>query len=121
MKKLIRLEELLMFALGIVLFSWLDYAWWVFAVLILVPDVSMLGYVINEKSGACIYNIFHHKGVALALYFIGLFWGSGIITLIGVILFSHVSMDRIFGYGLKFADSFQHTHLGWIGKGKDNK
>lgn len=121
MKQLIRLEELLMLALGIVLFSWLDYAWWVFATLIFVPDVSMLGYAINEKTGSRIYNIFHHKGVALALYFLGLFLGSDIITLIGVILFSHASMDRIFGYGMKFADSFQHTHLGWIGKRKEIK
>ncbi|MBN2733222.1 MAG: DUF4260 domain-containing protein [Balneolaceae bacterium] len=120
MKQLIRLEELLMLALGMVLFTWLDYAWWVFAALIFIPDVSMLGYAINEKAGACIYNIFHHKGVALMLYFLGLFLESDIITLIGVMLFSHASMDRIFGYGVKFADSFQHTHLGWIGKRKEN-
>ena len=121
MTQLIRLEELLMFALGIVLFSLLDYAWWVFPALILVPDISMLGYVINKKAGAYIYNAFHHKGAALALYFLGLFTGSSIITLIGVMLFSHASLDRIFGYGLKFADSFQHTHLGWIGNKKENQ
>ena len=33
-----------------------------------------------------------------------------------IILYGHASMDRIFGYGLKFNDSFHHTHLGWIGK-----
>jgi hypothetical protein len=27
-------------------------------------------------------------------------------------------MDRIFGYGLKYPDAFQHTHLGWIGGAK---
>lgn len=121
MKQLIRVEELLMFALGMVLFSWLDYAWWIFAALLFVPDVSMLGYLINEKTGAGIYNIFHHKGFALVLYFLGLFLGWEIMALLGVILFSHASMDRFFGYGLKFADSFQHTHLGWMGKQKNNK
>ena len=30
----------------------------------------------------------------------------------GIILFGHASMDRIFGYGLKFSDNFKHTHLG---------
>ncbi|MEO5584504.1 MAG: DUF4260 family protein [Flavobacteriales bacterium] len=33
-----------------------------------------------------------------------------------VILYGHSCMDRVFGFGLKFGDSFQHTHLGWIGK-----
>ncbi len=36
----------------------------------------------------------------------------------GLILYGHASLDRIFGYGLKFGNSFQHTHLGWIGKMK---
>jgi len=27
----------------------------------------------------------------------------------------HVAVDRALGYGLKFNDDFQHTHLGWIG------
>ena len=35
-----------------------------------------------------------------------------------IILFAHISMDRIFGYGLKFNDSFFNTHLGKIGKNK---
>lgn len=35
--------------------------------------------------------------------------------LAGVILFAHASMDRIFGYGLKYADDFKHTHLQEIG------
>ena len=36
--------------------------------------------------------------------------------LLGIFLFAHSAFDRIFGYGLKYADAFQHTHLGWIGK-----
>lgn len=33
----------------------------------------------------------------------------------GIILFGHSNMDRIFGCGLKYADSFRHTHLGMLG------
>jgi hypothetical protein len=36
--------------------------------------------------------------------------------LAGVILFSHSSMDRMFGYGLKYTKGFAYTHLGTIGK-----
>ncbi|MBC8508108.1 MAG: DUF4260 family protein [Anaerolineales bacterium] len=39
-----------------------------------------------------------------------------IIQLIGVIMLGHSSLDRVIGYGLKYPDSFQHTHLGMIGK-----
>ena len=28
----------------------------------------------------------------------------------------HIAVDRLLGYGLKFTDSFAHTHLGEIGK-----
>ncbi|WP_022923235.1 DUF4260 family protein [Serinicoccus marinus] len=28
----------------------------------------------------------------------------------------HSAVDRLLGYGLKFTDSFAHTHLGEIGK-----
>ena len=42
---------------------------------------------------------------------------AGHLFITGIILYGHASMDRIFGYGLKFAENFQHTHMGWIGKG----
>jgi hypothetical protein len=32
----------------------------------------------------------------------------------GTLLFTHASFDRILGYGLKYFDSFKHTHLGWM-------
>ncbi|UOB19081.1 DUF4260 domain-containing protein [Abyssalbus ytuae] len=115
MKNSLKIEELGMFCLGIYLFSQLDFAWWWFPVLILVPDIGMIGYLFNSKVGAVTYNIFHHKGIATLVYFLGIFTHNEIITLAGVILFSHSSFDRLFGYGLKFSDSFKNTHLGTIG------
>jgi hypothetical protein len=32
------------------------------------------------------------------------------------IVLGHSSLDRVFGYGLKYPDAFQNTHLGRIGK-----
>jgi hypothetical protein len=116
MKTVIKLEELGLFILGIYLFSLLSYQWWWFLVLILAPDFSMLGYIFNTKTGAFFYNIFHHKGIAILLYLIGCYLKIEFLQLIGVILFSHASMDRIFGYGLKYEKGFKHTHLGEIGK-----
>lgn len=116
MKTTLKFEELLMFVLGIFMFNQLDFTWWWFLVLILTPDISMLGYLVNNNIGALSYNFFHHKGIAILVYFIGVYFQNQILQLIGVILFSHASFDRIFGYGLKFSDSFKNTHLGKIGK-----
>ena len=117
MKTLIKLEELVLFILGIVFFAQLHFAWWWFLVLILLPDIGMLGYLINEKSGAIIYNVFHHRGLAVLICFFGHLQGIPMLELAGIILFAHIAMDRIFGYGLKYYKGFVYTHLGVIGKG----
>ena len=36
-----------------------EVQWWVYLLLVLGPDIGMLGYLINEKAGAVSYNIFH--------------------------------------------------------------
>lgn len=115
MKSLIRLEELLLAALAFYLFLSLDYAWWWFLVLFLAPDLSMIGYLAGPRVGARAYNLFHHKGVAVALFILGGYLALPWLQLAGTILLGHSSLDRVFGYGLKYPDSFQHTHLGTIG------
>ena len=116
MKTVIKLEEVGLFILGIYLFSLLDYQWWWFLVLILAPDFSMLGYAFNNKTGAFMYNIFHHRGIAVLIYLTGCYLKLASLQLVGVILFSHSAMDRMFGYGLKYEQGFKYTHLGEIGK-----
>lgn len=116
MNNLLKLEELGQFLLSIILFNQLEYAWWVFPACILLPDFSMIGYLINAKAGAKLYNFFHHKLVAITIFILGIGLSNAFLKLAGVILFGHSAMDRIFGYGLKFSDNFKNTHLGWIGK-----
>lgn len=116
MKTVIKLEELGLFILGIYLFSLLNYQWWWFPALILAPDLSMFGYIINTKTGAFSYNLFHHRGVAVLVYILGCYLRIEIVQLMGIILFSHAAMDRIFGYGLKYETGFKYTHLGEIGE-----
>jgi hypothetical protein len=45
MNFLLKLEELGQLLLSIVLFQQLDYAWWIYPACILLPDISMLGYI----------------------------------------------------------------------------
>lgn len=115
MNKLLKLEELGQLLLAILLFSKLEYSWWVFPACLLLPDFSMLGYVINPQIGARLYNFFHHKFLAIAVLILGYWLDSEVLCLSGIILFGHSAMDRALGYGLKFSDDFKHTHLGWIG------
>ncbi|HZW38826.1 MAG TPA: DUF4260 domain-containing protein [Ignavibacteriaceae bacterium] len=114
MKLILKLEEWGFFILSLYLFLLLDYSWWVFPLLMFAPDISILAYAINNKIGAIIYNIFHHRGLSIALYIAGTFLGNQLIQLIGIMLFAHSTIDRILGYGLKYLDSFGSTHLGNI-------
>lgn len=116
MEKVIKLEELGLMLLGIYLFNQLEYAWWWFLVLILAPDFSMIGYLFGNRIGAICYNIAHHRGIAIVLYFVGIYTSTTILQLFAVILFAHSAMDRMLGYGLKYEKGFKYTHLGEIGK-----
>ncbi|AEI49346.1 DUF4260 domain-containing protein [Runella slithyformis] len=116
MKTTLTLEDIGEFILAVFLFSRLQYAWWWFPALLLLPDLSMIGYLINTKIGAYLYNFVHHKALGISITLVGFALTSSALMLAGIILFAHSAMDRIFGYGLKYTDSFKHTHLGWIGK-----
>ena len=116
MKLTLKIEELAMLLLGIWAFSLLDYSWWWFAALFFLPDIGMLGYLINDKAGAFCYNIFHHKGIAIILGILGILLQIEGLQLTGIILFAHSSFDRVLGYGLKYEKGFKFTHLGEIGK-----
>jgi hypothetical protein len=114
-ENLLKLEELGQFLLSIILFNHLSYPWWIYPAFILLPDLSMVGYLVNTRTGAWLYNLFHHKLVAIIILVLGYWFNVSALTLAGIILFGHSAMDRIFGYGLKLPDDFKHTHLGWIG------
>jgi hypothetical protein len=116
MKTLIKIEELSLTLVSFYLFLGLEYTWWWFLVLFLIPDLSMLGYLLGPKVGAWTYNLAHHKGIAVVLFVLGGSLQMQWLQLVGLIMLGHSSFDRILGYGLKYTDSFQHTHLGRIGR-----
>jgi hypothetical protein len=115
MNQLVKLEEAAQWALSVFLFSQLPFAWWWYPALLLLPDLSMVGYAVNTRVGAAIYNIFHHKALGIAVGTAGWTMDNPLLMLSGVILFGHSAMDRVFGYGLKYPDHFRNTHLGRIG------
>jgi hypothetical protein len=86
-----------------------------FAVLLLVPDVSMIGYLRGPHVGAITYNLLHNWVVGGGLMLAGLAIGSPLLGQVGAILVAHTGIDRLLGYGLKYPTSFKDTHLGRLG------
>lgn len=116
MKTLLKLEEAAMTAASLYFLSLhsLGLSVWLWVLLFFTPDIGMLGYTLGHRIGAFSYNIFHHKGVAIALMAIGYFFQSEVLLAIGILLFAHSSFDRIWGYGLKYTSGFKNTHLGQL-------
>lgn len=79
--------------------------------LILAPDLSMVGYLWNTRAGAWLYDLMHNYALALLLIVTGIATGEVIVEGLGLILAAHVGMDRALGYGLKYTTHFQDTHL----------
>lgn len=115
MKTILKLEELALFLLCIFLFYQLNLTWWWFPAFLLLPDIGTIGYLFSTKIGAFTYNITHNRLVASGVALYALTYGGELWKFAAIILFAHISFDRTLGYGLKFTDSFSHTHLGMIG------
>ncbi|HEY7583477.1 MAG TPA: DUF4260 domain-containing protein [Acidimicrobiia bacterium] len=111
-----KIEGAFFLALAVYGFSQSGWSWWWFGLLLLVPDVSMVGYGINPEVGARFYNLGHtllFPGLILGWYLLGGPLGA---LALGSIWLAHIGLDRFLGYGLKYADAFGHTHLGEIGR-----
>jgi hypothetical protein len=117
MKNIIALEEAAMFVLSIWGLYYLEADWWYYLLVVIAPDISMIGYLVGKSAGALTYNLFHHKAIAILIFLAGFYLDNNfLLEATGIILFGHSSMDRMFGYGLKLERGFKYTHLGIIGK-----
>ena len=121
MKLILKWEDLALFVLSAYTLYDMHVQWWVYLLLFLGPDISMLGYAAGNRAGAISYNLFHHKGIAVVFFIAGWLSGIWVLQVTGIVLFGHSCMDRIFGYGLKYFRGFKFTHLGLIGKQEGNK
>jgi hypothetical protein len=119
MKNILKLESVGLFMLFTgAYFHFYSGTWILYLALFFIPDLSFAFFLITKKIGAIAYNVFHHQGVLVLLFLIGYFLKEDSIMKIALIFLSHSTFDRVAGYGLKYFDSFDHTHLGWIGKSK---
>lgn len=116
-RALLRLEGLAMLAAATAAYAQTGQGWGLFAALLLLPDIFMLGYLANSRVGAATYNLGHSYALPAALGAFAFWLASPLPTALALIWLAHVGMDRAMGYGLKYPDAFHHTHLG--GKGSE--
>lgn len=93
-----------------------EWSLWVWPVLLLWPDVAMLGYLAGPRVGAAAYNVAHLYALPLLLFALGVLTGMLGLSAIGALWLAHIGIDRACGFGLKEPTGFQDTHLGRIGK-----
>lgn len=115
-KALLRIEGGALFVVAVAFYAFSGAGWWLFAALLLAPDLSMLAYWKGPRMGAYVYNAFHTTPWPLALLAGGYAAGAALPVSLGLIWLAHIGMDRALGYGLKETSAFRDTHLGRIGR-----
>jgi hypothetical protein len=113
---LLRLEGLAVALLTAALYARTGASWWLFAALWIVPDLSLLGYLASPCRAARVYNTLHTYLLPGLLALAALLThAQGPLVAIALIWANHIGIDRMLGYGLKYAEGFRFTHLGHIG------
>jgi Domain of unknown function (DUF4260) len=108
---LLRAEGGIIFVLSLLVYVELHASWILFAVLILAPDLVILGYLSGVRIGASLYNLVHTLVAPLVLVGISVAYKQFWLLLYGLIWTTHIGFDRLLGYGLKYPTTFRDTHL----------
>ena len=108
---LLHLEGAAILALSLYFYAKGHSSWWLFALLLLAPDLFMLGYLKDVKWGCTMYNLVHTLTGPLLLLALGLVLSKAAIIPYALIWFAHIGMDRALGFGLKYPTTFKDTHL----------
>lgn len=112
----LRIESCALAIAAVIGFSRTGQSWWLFAGLILAPDLSMLAYLAGPRQGARVYNAVHVYVGPLVLGGLA-FLAASSLGLAGAFIWAaHIGIDRMLGFGLKHVEGFTSTHLGPIGK-----
>ncbi|MFP4441396.1 MAG: DUF4260 domain-containing protein [Chloroflexaceae bacterium] len=109
---LLRVEALALLLVSLLLYRHLGASRLLFGIAFLVPDLAMLGYLAGNRIGALGYNLLHNYTLPAGLAIVGLLAGGSTLPVaLALIWLAHITLDRALGFGLKYHDGFQHTHL----------
>ncbi len=71
----------------------------------------MVGYLINNELGSVVYNLGHNYILGLIVTLAGITFHANLLIGFGIIIVTHVGLDRLLGFGLKYPTKFKDTHL----------
>jgi hypothetical protein len=114
----LRVEGFAALAASVIAYWFLGGNWWVFAVLLLAPDLAFIAYTAGASTGARVYNLAHNYAVPAVLGAVGWFGAMPLLVELALIWTAHIGADRALGYGLKYPGYDHQTHLGPIGKAR---
>jgi hypothetical protein len=110
-RRLLHLEGLAALVASLVVYFEFDYGWLLLVVLILAPDLSMVGYLAGSAVGALTYDLAHTYVLPLTLAVVGVLGDWDTAVQLALIWTAHIGADRLLGYGLKYPTAFKDTHL----------
>jgi hypothetical protein len=87
------------------------YPWWLFVVLVLAPDLAMVGYLAGLRAGAVSYDALHTYVGPVLLGLVGVLGDFEAARQVALIWLTHIGVDRTLGYGLKYPSAGEDTHL----------
>jgi hypothetical protein len=114
---MLRLEGLAVFVAALAGFELIHANWWLF-LLVLAPDLSFFGLALGQTRGVMVYNLAHTYLWPVICIFIGMLTPANWLMPLGFIWATHIGADRALGYGLKYPEMSEATHLGLMGKAR---
>ena len=114
----LRIEAAALLTGALIAYSTTGQHWWLVPVVVLLPDLAMTGYVAGTRIGAFVYNLAHATPVPALVIGLGWCQHRPLVLGLGLVWLAHIGLDRLMGYGLKYGDQVQLTHLGMLGVDK---
>jgi hypothetical protein len=108
---LLRIEGGIELVLSLIFYQYLHANWILFVLLLLAPDLAMLGYLGGIRLGTIFYNLIHTLAGPFLLIAYAYLTGSLWLVPYALIWTSHIGLDRMLGFGLKDPTQFSDTHL----------
>lgn len=111
---LLHLEGAAVLVVATAAFFRLGHPWWLFLLLIIAPDLSLLALAAGPRVGGLIYDMAHTMIWPIILLGVGWWLGASLAVAVALGWLAHLGMDRMVGYGLRYLDGGKESHLGRV-------
>jgi hypothetical protein len=109
--KMLRVEGLITMIIALVAAIYCKTHWLLILALFFTFDITLLGYKINPRIGAIMYNIGHTLSLPLPLLMLGIILQVPLLISICLLWIGHIGYDKMLGFGLKYPEKFEDTYL----------